>query len=279
MNVMKIFLLMLASILFSMITVSYAGEWSKIRIGTEGAYPPWNGTNAAGELEGAEIDLAADLCARMNAECELVAQDWDGIIPALQNGKYDAIMAGMSITDERKVRIDFSIGYMTEPASLSALSNTALGTLNAPGKLNLDDMDAEAKGLLSTLQSALAGASVGVQTATIHENFLNEYMPDVTIKVYDTQQNMELDLAAGRIDAALCDKAAMETFADTPAGSGVTLIGPDLFGGSFGAGVGAGIRKSDSDLTAMFNKAIADATADGTVSRISMEWFGKDLSM
>ena len=104
-------------------------------------------------------------------------------------------------------------------------------------------------------------------------------MPDVTIKVYDTQQNMELDLAAGRIDAALCDKAAMETFADTPAGSGVTLIGPDLFGGSFGAGVGAGIRKSDSDLTAMFNKAIADATADGTVSRISMEWFGKDLSM
>ena len=71
----------------------------------------------------------------------------------------------------------------------------------------------------------------------------------------------------------------METFADTPAGKGVTLIGPDLFGGSFGAGVGAGIRKSDSDLTAMFNKAIADATADGTVSRISMEWFGKDLSM
>ena len=275
----KINFLLAILVSLSLSTLAFAGDWSKIRIGTEGAYPPWNNMNAAGELEGAEIDLALDLCKRMNAECEFVAQDWDGIIPALQNGKYDAIMAGMSITEERMEKIDFSIGYMTEPASLSALSNTALGTLNAPGKLNLDDMDAEAKGLLSTLQSALAGASVGVQTATIHENFLNEYMPDVTIKVYDTQQNMELDLAAGRIDAALCDKAAMETFADTPAGSGVTLIGPDLFGGSFGAGVGAGIRKSDSDLTAMFNKAIADATADGTVSRISMEWFGKDLSM
>ena len=275
----KINFLLAILVSLSLSTLAFAGDWSKIRIGTEGAYPPWNNMNAAGELEGAEIDLARDLCKRMNAECEFVAQDWDGIIPALQNGKYDAIMAGMSITEERMEKIDFSIGYMTEPASLSALSNTALGTLNAPGKLNLDDMDAEAKGLLSTLQSALAGASVGVQTATIHENFLNEYMPDVTIKVYDTQQNMELDLAAGRIDAALCDKAAMETFADTPAGSGVTLIGPDLFGGSFGAGVGAGIRKSDSDLTAMFNKAIADATADGTVSRISMEWFGKDLSM
>jgi len=277
--VKKINFLLAILVSLSLSTLAFAGDWSKIRIGTEGAYPPWNNMNAAGELEGAEIDLAIDLCKRMNAECEFVAQDWDGIIPALQNGKYDAIMAGMSITEERMEKIDFSIGYMTEPASLSALSNTALGTLNAPGKLNLDDMDAEAKGLLSTLQSALAGASVGVQTATIHENFLNEYMPDVTIKVYDTQQNMELDLAAGRIDAALCDKAAMETFADTPAGSGVTLIGPDLFGGSFGAGVGAGIRKSDSDLTAMFNKAIADATADGTVSRISMEWFGKDLSM
>ena len=275
----KINFLLAILVSLSLSTLAFAGDWSKIRIGTEGAYPPWNNMNAAGELEGAEIDLAIDLCKRMNAECEFVAQDWDGIIPALQNGKYDAIMAGMSITEERMEKIDFSIGYMTEPASLSALSNTVLGTLNAPGKLNLDDMDAEAKGLLSTLQSALAGASVGVQTATIHENFLNEYMPDVTIKVYDTQQNMELDLAAGRIDAALCDKAAMETFADTPAGSGVTLIGPDLFGGSFGAGVGAGIRKSDSDLTAMFNKAIADATADGTVSRISMEWFGKDLSM
>jgi len=277
--VKKINFLLAILVSLSLSTLAFAGDWSKIRIGTEGAYPPWNNMNAAGELEGAEIDLALDLCKRMNAECEFVAQDWDGIIPALQNGKYDAIMAGMSITEERMEKIDFSIGYMTEPASLSALSNSALGTLNAPGKLNLDDMDAEAKGLLATLQSALSGASVGVQTATIHENFLNEYMPDVTIKVYDTQQNMELDLAAGRIDAALCDKAAMETFADTPAGSGVTLIGPDLFGGSFGAGVGAGIRKSDSDLTAMFNKAIADATADGTVSRISMEWFGKDLSM
>ena len=276
---MNIFKKTIFSVLASILIIGNVYASDKIRIGTEGAYPPWNNMNAAGELEGAEIDLALDLCKRMNAECEFVAQDWDGIIPALQNGKYDAIMAGMSITEERMEKIDFSIGYMTEPASLSALSNSALGTLNAPGKLNLDDMDAEAKGLLATLQSALSGASVGVQTATIHENFLNEYMPDVTIKVYDTQQNMELDLAAGRIDAALCDKAAMETFADTPAGSGVTLIGPDLFGGSFGAGVGAGIRKSDSDLTAMFNKAIADATADGTVSRISMDWFGKDLSM
>ena len=276
---MKFFLLTLVSILLATITVSYAGDWSKIKIGTEGAYPPWNGTNAAGELEGAEIDLAADLCSRMNAECEFVVQDWDGMIPALEIGKYDAIMAGMSITEERMVKIDFSIGYMTEPASLSALSGSALGTLKAPGKLNLDNMDSETKGLLATIQSVLAGTTVGVQTSTTHENFLNEYMDGVDIKVYDTQQNMELDLAAGRIDAALSDKASMQAFAETGAGTRVKLIGPDLFGGSFGGGVGVGIRKSDSDLTAMFNKAISEANADGSIKRISIKWFGKDISM
>ena len=276
---MKIFLLTLVSIILATITVSYAGDWSKIKIGTEGAYPPWNGTNAAGELEGAEIDLAADLCARMNAECELVVQDWDGMIPALEIGKYDAIMAGMSITEERMVKIDFSIGYMTEPASLSALNGSVLGTLKAPGKLNLDNMDSETKGLLATIQSVLAGTTVGVQTSTTHENFLNEYMDGVDIKIYDTQLNMELDLAAGRIDAALSDKASMQAFAETNAGNRVKLIGPDLFGGSFGGGVGVGIRKSDSDLTAMFNKAISEANADGSIKRISIKWFGKDISM
>ena len=260
-------------------TLAFAGDWSKIKIGTEGAYPPWNGTNAAGELEGAEIDLAADLCARMNAECEFVVQDWDGMIPALEIGKYDAIMAGMSITEERKMKIDFSIGYMTEPASLSALRGSALGTLKAPGKVNLDNMDSETKGLLATIQSVLAGTTVGVQTSTTHENFLNEYMDGIDIKVYDTQQNMELDLAAGRIDAALSDKASMQAFAETSIGNRVKLIGPDLFGGSFGGGVGVGIRKSDSDLTSMFNKAISEASADGSIKSISIKWFGKDISM
>jgi len=123
---MKKYFLTLIAFLLMTISAGYAGDWSKIKIGTEGAYPPWNGTNAAGELEGAEIDLVRDLCARMNAECELVAQDWDGIIPALQNGKYDAIMAGMSITEERMQVINFSQGYANEPASFSVLKSSSL---------------------------------------------------------------------------------------------------------------------------------------------------------
>ncbi|SVC08810.1 uncharacterized protein METZ01_LOCUS261664, partial [marine metagenome] len=167
----KRFFLTLISVLFVTFSASYAGDWSKIKIGTEGAYPPWNGTNAAGELEGAEIDLAKDLCARMNAECELVAQDWDGIIPALQNGKYDAIIAGMSITDERMKVINFSQGYANEPASFSVLKSSPLATLQSAGKVNMDALDDTSSALLDSLKSTLSGKVVGVQGSTTHENF------------------------------------------------------------------------------------------------------------
>ena len=261
-------------------TLAFAGDWSKIKIGTEGAYPPWNGTNAAGELEGAEIDLAADLCARMNAECELVAQDWDGIIPALQNGKYDAIIAGMSITAERMEVINFSQGYANEPASFSVLKSSPLAALGSSGKVNMDALNDTSSALLNSLKDTLNGHVVGVQGSTTHENFVKQVLGDsVTMKSYDTQQNMELDLAAGRIDAALCDQGSMEAFMDTDGGQNVTFIGPGLGGGPFGGGVGVGLRKADTDLLEMINKAIDEARADGTLAEHFTKWFGKDISM
>ena len=276
----KRFFLTLISVLFVTFSASYAGDWSKIKIGTEGAYPPWNGTNAAGELEGAEIDLAKDLCARMNAECELVAQDWDGIIPALQNGKYDAIIAGMSITDERMKVINFSQGYANEPASFSVLKSSPLATLQSAGKVNMDALDDTSSALLDSLKSTLAGKVVGVQGSTTHENFVKQVLGDsVTMKSYDTQLNLELDLIAGRIDALLSDKGSMEEFIATDNGKDVIFIGPNLGGGPFGAGVGAGLRKADTDLLEMINKAIDEARADGTLAEHFIKWFGKDISM
>ena len=261
-------------------TLAFAGDWSKIKIGTEGAYPPWNGTNAAGELEGAEIDLAADLCARMNAECELVAQDWDGIIPALQNGKYDAIIAGMSITAERMEVINFSQGYANEPASFSVLKSSPLAALGSSGKVNMDALNDTSSALLNSLKETLNGHVVGVQGSTTHENFVKQVLGDsVTMKSYDTQQNMELDLAAGRIDAALCDQGSMEAFMATDGGQNVAFIGPGLGGGPFGGGVGVGLRKADTDLLEMINKAIDEARADGTLAEHFSTWFGKDISM
>ena len=261
-------------------TLAFAGDWSKIKIGTEGAYPPWNGTNAAGELEGAEIDLAADLCARMKAECELVAQEWDGIIPALQNGKYDAVIAGMSITAERMEVINFSQGYANEPASFSVLKSSPLAALGSSGKVNMDALNDTSSALLDSLKETLNGHTVGVQGSTTHENFVKQVLGDsVTMKSYDTQQNMELDLAAGRIDAALCDQGSMEAFMATDGGQNVAFIGPGLGGGPFGGGVGVGLRKADTDLLEMINKAIDEARADGTLAEHFSTWFGKDISM
>jgi len=261
----------------SLTTSAFGGNWSTIKIGTEGAYPPWNGTSASGELEGAEIDLAMDLCERMNATCVLVAQDWDGIIPALQNGKYDAIMAGMSITSERMEVIDFSQGYATEPASFATLKSSGLAKMGQTGNVNLD-LGSSAK--LDDLKAILKGAVVGVQGSTTHENFVREVLGDsVTVKLYDTQQNLELDLAAGRLNAALSDSGSMGAFMESSAGSEIVFFGPKLGGGQFGPGVGVGLRQADTDLKAMFNKAINEARADGTLAAHFVKWFGKDISM
>ena len=277
---MKKYFLTLIAFLLMTISAAYAHDWSKIKIGTEGAYPPWNGTNAAGELEGAEIDLVRDLCARMNAECELVAQDWDGIIPALQNGKYDAIMAGMSITEERMQVINFSQGYANEPASFSVLKSSSLAALGHSGKVNMDALNATSEGLLASLKSTLNGATVGVQGSTTHENFVKQVLGDsVTMKSYDTQENLELDLSVGRIDAALSDQGSMEKFMESDNGKDIIFIGPGLGGGSFGEGVGVGLRKRDTDLLKMFNIAIDAARADGTLAEHFTKWFGKDISM
>ena len=126
----KFIISLLAMSILSMLTIANA---KSIRIGTEGAYPPWNNLNAAGELEGAEIDFGNEACKRMGAECEWVTQDWDGIIPALLNVKYDIIIAGMSITEERKQKVNFTNGYMNDGARFSVLKDSGLADISVGG--------------------------------------------------------------------------------------------------------------------------------------------------
>src|SRR4028118_928385 len=121
-------------------------KWETVKIATEGAYAPWNLTGGGGKLEGFEIDLANDLCNRMKVRCEIIAQDWDGIIPALQAKKYDAIMAGMSITDERKKVIEFSTSYANSPNGLLVAKNSPLAKIPGTGQaFNLSTQAADAE--------------------------------------------------------------------------------------------------------------------------------------
>ncbi len=274
-NIFKFFLSSIAAL---MIFFSSA-QADSIRIGTEGAYPPWNAKDESGKLIGFEVELANFLCIYMQADCTIVEQDWDGMIPGLIMRKYDAIMAGMSITDERMKTINFSQGYADEVASLAVMKGSSLEGMDTPKAINLSTGGGDVKKALKTLTAALAGKTIGVQTATIHQNFLESGdVGDVKIRTYKTQDEVNLDLAAGRIDAALAAAVAFTDYAEK-SGKPVVLVGPTFSGGAFGNGVGVGIRKDDTDLLKRFNKAINTARKNGKISELAIKWFGFDASM
>ena len=251
----------------------------KIKIGTEGAYPPWNSKDAAGNLIGFEVELANELCKIMRHECTIVEQDWDGMIPALVSRKFDAIMAGMSITDERKKTINFSQGYADEVASLAVMKGSKMAGLKTLSAINLSSISTEEQETLDVLVKAFKGKTIGVQTATIHQNFLDSgMMGKIKVRTYKTQDEVNLDLAAGRIDAALAAAVAFTDYAEK-SGKEVVLTGPTFAGGAFGNGVGVGIRKGDSELINDFNAAIDKARDDGIISRLAIKHFGFDASM
>ncbi|MEM8587533.1 MAG: transporter substrate-binding domain-containing protein [Pseudomonadota bacterium] len=237
-----------------------------LRIGTEGAYPPWNATDASGDLIGFEIELGLALCAELERTCEFVAQDWDGMIPALLNGRYDLIMAGMSITEERQQTITFSNGYAQTPAHFAA---------------HPDSEHADIETIDHALD-ALDGAVIGVQVGTIHQNFITDHLPNAELRFYDTQDQLNLDLVAGRIDAGLADVTAWIDLNEAEGDEAAVTIGEPMTGVDFevfGAGVGVGMRHDDTELHDQVNAALAALHENGTLEALAHEWFGFDASL
>ena len=267
------------SVLASLLIVGNIYAADKIRIGTEGAYPPWNSKDASGKLIGFEVELAYTLCRNMGKQCEIVEQDWDGMIPALIMRKFDAIMAGMSITAERQKAISFSQGYADEVASLAVMKGSDLEGIKTPVGISLSSPNSAAKKALKTITGALAGKTVCTQTGTIHQNFLESGdVGKINLRTYKTQDEVNLDLTSGRCDVALAAAVAFSDYAEK-SGKPVVLVGPTFSGGAFGNGVGVGIRQGDTELLKAFNNAINKARKDGDISRIATKWFGFDASM
>ncbi|WP_440652320.1 transporter substrate-binding domain-containing protein [Candidatus Pelagibacter sp. HIMB1542] len=283
---MNIFKKTILTVLASFLIIGNVSA-EKIKIGTEGAYPPWNSKDASGNLIGFEVELAQELCKIMKYECTIVEQDWDGMIPALVMRKFDAIMAGMSITDERKKTITFSQGYADEVASLAAIKGSSLEGMDTPEGINLSLGGSSVKKALKTLTDALAGKTVCTQTGTIHQNFLESGdVGSVNVRTYKTQDEVNLDLTSGRCDVALAAAVAFTDYADK-SGKPVVLVGPTFSGGAFGNGVGVGIRqasdskigKRDAKILKDFNKAINKARKQGIISKLAIKHFGFDASM
>lgn len=218
-----------------------------VRIATEGAYAPWNFLNDAGEPAGFEIDLANAICTEAALTCEIVTNDWDSIIPNLLAGNYDAIMAGMSITDERLETIDFSDEYF--PADPSKFVTTAGSGVDP---------------------SALEGRRIGVQGGTIQAAYAEEnFAANNTIVSFGTADQAMADLAAGNLDTILADGAYLEPVVDA-SGGGIEFVGEDVL---IGNGVGAGMRKDETALKTQFDDALTALKADGTVDMLIAQWF------
>ncbi|SDR47731.1 amino acid ABC transporter substrate-binding protein, PAAT family [Rhizobiales bacterium GAS191] len=254
--------------------------WTKVRIVTEGAFAPWNYTNADGSLGGFEIDLYKDLCRRMKVECTIEAQSFDGMIPALNAGKFDAIIAGMSATPKREEVMAFSVAYGSTGQSFGVLKDGPLLNLPEKGKLfSLASDQAGAAAALQELKPMLKGKVIGVQSASIAATFLDKYLKDtVEIREYKTTEQHDLDLNAGRIDAVMASMAYLSNAVAKPENSAMTITGPRFQGGLLGRGSSVGLRKTDPELKAMFDKAIAEARDQGVIERLSQKYFGYDVT-
>lgn len=226
-----------------------------VKIGTEGAYPPFNSLTADGKLEGFDIDIANALCAEMKVECEFVVQDWDGIIPALQAGKFDAIIASMSITEERKKQVAFTNKYYTTPLAVVALKDSDL---------------------TSTEPAAMAGKTVGAQASTTQSIYAQDfYTPaGADVKQYPTQEEAVQDMLNGRLDAIISDKFVLTDWMKTASNDCCKLVG-DVAGTETETGIA--VRLGDDALREKLNAAIDAIVANGTYKTIQAKYFDFDI--
>ena len=233
-----------------------AAAMDKIRIGTEGAYPPFNFMTADGKLTGFDVEIAEALCEEMKAKCEFVTQDWDGIIPGLLASKYDAIIASMSITEERKKKVDFTDKYYNTPPGLAARKDSALGEASA---------------------AAMKGKKVGAQGSTTHSNYA-EAKFDADVKLYPTAEEYQLDLENGRVEAVIDDIVVLTEWVESDKGACCKVLGalptdPKING----AGAGIAVRKGEDALRERFNKAILAIRANGKYKEVNDKYFAFDV--
>ncbi|WP_038863248.1 ABC transporter substrate-binding protein [Vibrio campbellii] len=236
--------------------VAQAKEWKTVRFGIEGAYPPFSWTETDGSLKGFDVDMANALCEEMKVKCQIVAQDWDGIIPSLLARKYDAIIAAMSITEERKKKVDFTGKYALIPNKFIAKKGA---------NLDFDNLD---------------GQKIAVQRAATHDKYLTDnYGDKVEIVRYGSFDEAYLDLANGRVAAVLGDASALEEgVLNKAGGEAYEFVGPSLTDPKwFGDGFGIAVRKQDKDLTKKLDAAILSLREKGVYQEIAGKYFNYDV--
>ena len=237
-----------------------AAAAESLKIGTECTYFPFNYRTDAGELTGYDVDVAREIGARIGAEIEFVCQEWKGMLPALLAGKFDLIVASMSITDERLEKIDFSVPYRVSIGQFVAAKDKDLVLFDAEGAL---------------MPSALEGVKIGLERASTYESWLKAKAPGAEVAYYDSNEAMYLDLKAGRVDAIMTNPMkAYLSFISKPDGAGFEVVGPQIAEEEyFGTGVGVGLRKGNEALKERIDAALKAMIEDGTLGQFGLRYF------
>lgn len=266
------------------LTVAHPGfakdkKYTEILIATEGGYQPWNYTKPDGTIAGFEIDLANDLCGRMKIKCTFTAQSFDSMIPSLNAGKFDAIMDSLTITPKRQEVINFTAPYGSLCYTFATSSSDIQSKIKAEESVISLDNETATKAALEPIKAAFTDKTIGTLSGGGSVAFVDANLKGSTLmRQYKTPEARDLDLAAGRLDVIIGSKDQLVDLVKKPGNEAVKLAGPCFQGGLLGKGVGIGLRKDDTVLKAMFDKAIEEASKDGTIKKLSVPAFGVDLT-
>jgi arginine/ornithine transport system substrate-binding protein len=250
---------LLVSLLVATAAHAQAPAWAKIRIGVEANYPPFSQMSPDGKFSGFDIDIANALCAQMKAECTMVAQEWDGMMPALNAKKFDMIVASMSITEERKKNADFSDSYYDIPSTFVA--KTGAFTAVTP--------------------AALKGKKIIVTRNTPRAKYVQDNYKESEILLVAKEAEVTMELAAGRGDIGFGSSlAATAAFLKSPQGAGFSKVGAGIYpsgGASQGGGVGIAMRKGENELRTKINAALKTITGNGVYKTINDKYFDVNI--
>lgn len=252
---MSLRLMLAAGLAFAAATTAAQAEPLKVAFAAE-PYPPFTYKSSSGDWAGFEIDLAQEICKKMEVECVQAPTGWGGIIPALTSGKVDMILGSMSITEDREKVIDFTDPYYYSSAVYVAPKGTEFSG-----------------------EADLKGKTLGIQGSTTHASYARAALTGkrIQMKIYDTQEQVNRDLLAGRLDIMLADQIGMAELLKRDEGQALEIVGKAPAHEAFGSGVGIGVRESDAELKEQLNVAVAAVLEDGSCSKLSNAYFGTDI--
>jgi octopine/nopaline transport system substrate-binding protein len=248
------------------VTAAHAKD-GVLRVGTEGDAPLFSMADANGNVTGFDAEIANGLCDELKLKCEFVVQTFSTLVPSMDSDRFDVIISGLGITDERRKKIDYSMPYASTPLYFAvAKTSPAAGLKELPAVLK-----------------ALSGKSVGVVNGTTYAKFVAKNVPNVDLKTYDATTTLLADLGTGRLDAAFGDSPTWTDFLATPDGAGFTRVDvrvrPTDDHSTLGYGMGVGLQKGNTALQAKLDKALCNMLSSGKVTAASMKWFKEDYAL